>query len=430
MGVYVDNALIPAEVQNGRVTHRSRWSHLLADTPRELHDFATRVLGLQRSYFQDKWPHPYYDLTEGKRAQALARGAQPIDRREAPEVGRWLPPVLVTASRDGIEVADVEAALKPHFDPRRVLVAGGARGGDRIAQSLWQAWGGEIDQHQVSPAAWERSRGVGYERNAKMVTKVRARGGECVAIVARCMEPRCTRQEPHGTHGASHCADLAKQAGIPVDAAFVGGKPSGWQPKAEPEAEAGRHNWRRTEDPDRKQCECEVTAVRARNPGGKGWTVTFHVPGLPPTTEVPPCFGPQHELAPVAGPAAKPTHEPPAGRQSDIQEGPPRPGRPVRIGPVAAAAVPCGECGTEFFRPAGETYEACLSCQTAERLRASGIKPDDPGLTGIKEWNRQVTTRVARQAESEPGRAGGPVSEPEPEPQPGSGFELEPDAGR
>ena len=112
MPVYIDDAQIEAKVRNGPVVHDDRWSHLVATTPRELHDFATRTLGLKRSYFQDHWPFPHYDLTSGKRAQALANGAIPIEYGdpEALNLGRWLPPVLVTSSRDGVEAGDVEAA--------------------------------------------------------------------------------------------------------------------------------------------------------------------------------------------------------------------------------------------------------------------------------------------------------------------------------
>lgn len=217
MAVYVDDALIPADVPNGPRVHRSRWSHLVADTPRELHDFATRILGLRRSWFQDHWPYPHYDLTEGKRRQALASGAGAIEYGgSGAGIGRWLPPVLVTSSRDGLTVADVEAALRPVFDPRRVLISGGARGGDRIAESLWQEWGGEIDRHSVSPQAWDRSRGPGHDRNARMVAKARDCGGECVAAIARCARPECGRAEPHGTHGTVHYAGLAEAAGLPV----------------------------------------------------------------------------------------------------------------------------------------------------------------------------------------------------------------------
>lgn len=78
MTVYVDDATIPATVPNGPVSHTSTWSHLTADTQDELHAFAAR-LGLRRSYFQDKprglW---HYDVTKGKREQALRLGAVPM----------------------------------------------------------------------------------------------------------------------------------------------------------------------------------------------------------------------------------------------------------------------------------------------------------------------------------------------------------------
>ena len=90
MAVYVDDASIAARVANGRVVCDSRWSHLFADTQQELHAFAAK-LGLRRSYFQpgrsrgdgSPSPHWHYDLTAGKRAQAIRFGAQPVTSREA-----------------------------------------------------------------------------------------------------------------------------------------------------------------------------------------------------------------------------------------------------------------------------------------------------------------------------------------------------------
>lgn len=121
---------------------------------------------------------------------------------EAPGRARWLPPVLVTASWDGVAAADVEPALRPRFDPRKVLISGDARGGDHIVESLWQVWGGDVDRHAVSPLAWQRSRGAGYDRKAEIVAKAAARGGECVAIIAR-SSAECGDARPHGTHGAA-----------------------------------------------------------------------------------------------------------------------------------------------------------------------------------------------------------------------------------
>jgi len=95
MTVYVDNAGIPATVPNGRVTHTSRWSHMIADSQDELHEFAAR-LGLRRSYFQpgrprgDGSPSPlwHYDVTAGKRQQAIRLGAVAVSWRELPEIIR------------------------------------------------------------------------------------------------------------------------------------------------------------------------------------------------------------------------------------------------------------------------------------------------------------------------------------------------------
>ncbi len=87
MTVYVDNAGIDATV--GRL--RSRWSHLTADTPDELYEFADR-LGLRREWFQtckrrcspagQSCPHWHFDVTAPKRALAVRLGAQEIGLRE------------------------------------------------------------------------------------------------------------------------------------------------------------------------------------------------------------------------------------------------------------------------------------------------------------------------------------------------------------
>lgn len=51
------------------------WCHLTADTEDELHAFAAK-LGMKRAWFQGPPHHrPHYDLTPGKRLQALGLGA-------------------------------------------------------------------------------------------------------------------------------------------------------------------------------------------------------------------------------------------------------------------------------------------------------------------------------------------------------------------
>ena len=92
--IYVDDIGIPATVPNGRVTHTSRWSHMIADTQEELHEFAVGELRLKRSYFQpgrrrsDGTPSIlwHYDLTENKRAQAIRKGAIAVSWRDIPAI--------------------------------------------------------------------------------------------------------------------------------------------------------------------------------------------------------------------------------------------------------------------------------------------------------------------------------------------------------
>lgn len=100
MTVYVDDYRVLARVGG----LHSRWSHLIADTPEELHEFAGR-LGLRREWFQDpcvngrpkaepgtrpaeNW---HYDVTDRMRTKAIAIGAVPITLRELPQVidARW-----------------------------------------------------------------------------------------------------------------------------------------------------------------------------------------------------------------------------------------------------------------------------------------------------------------------------------------------------
>jgi hypothetical protein len=82
MTVYVDDFRVPARV--GRLT--ARWSHLLVSPDgdlAELHEMARRI-GLKPAWFQDKpWPRAHYDVTDSKRAEAIAAGAVAIGFREA-----------------------------------------------------------------------------------------------------------------------------------------------------------------------------------------------------------------------------------------------------------------------------------------------------------------------------------------------------------
>ncbi|MFS2113403.1 DUF4031 domain-containing protein [Herbaspirillum frisingense] len=72
MTVYVDDEQI---AWRGKL-----WCHMVADTPDELHAFATR-LGLKRSWFQSASVYPHYDVTLSIREKALSMGAHLADRK-------------------------------------------------------------------------------------------------------------------------------------------------------------------------------------------------------------------------------------------------------------------------------------------------------------------------------------------------------------
>lgn len=72
MSVYVDDAFA-----GGGWGKWSGGGHMQADTTEELHAFAV-TLGLRRTWFQSKPgrpEHDHYDLTRGKREQAIRLGA-------------------------------------------------------------------------------------------------------------------------------------------------------------------------------------------------------------------------------------------------------------------------------------------------------------------------------------------------------------------
>lgn len=99
MTVYVDNLGVMATVADpdtGRA-YCSRWSHLFSSEidQAELHEFARRI-GLKRSWFQvgRQLMHPdqhdpvldHYDVTAGKRQEAVAGGAVEVTLSEAGEL--------------------------------------------------------------------------------------------------------------------------------------------------------------------------------------------------------------------------------------------------------------------------------------------------------------------------------------------------------
>ncbi|MFE0647461.1 SLOG family protein [Streptomyces sp. NPDC059534] len=134
--------------------------------------------------------------------------------------------MLVTGSRDWDDVPGIGAALEEALrvaGPRPLLVVHGdcPSGADWHADhyARWLRGKGrkvDVEQHpaQGHPTQdfgpWP---GAGPRRNAFMVSL----GADlCLAFIGPCTSPRCRRTEPHPSHGASGCADLAEAAGIPT----------------------------------------------------------------------------------------------------------------------------------------------------------------------------------------------------------------------
>jgi len=117
--------------------------------------------------------------------------------------------VLVTGSRDWTDFLAIDKALGAEqglaaLDARPlVVVHGGALGADRMAHAWAKKNGVAYERH---PALW-RANGIynpqaGLVRNRAMVNL----GADvCLAFIRS------------GSRGASHCARLAEEAGIPVN---------------------------------------------------------------------------------------------------------------------------------------------------------------------------------------------------------------------
>lgn len=80
MSVYVDPLFDTRGFARAPRCLRPRACHLLADAIEELHEFATGI-GMRRAWFQ-AGPIPHYDLSERRRARAVAAGAIEIQRDE------------------------------------------------------------------------------------------------------------------------------------------------------------------------------------------------------------------------------------------------------------------------------------------------------------------------------------------------------------
>jgi len=109
--------------------------------------------------------------------------------------------LLITGSRDWPDAGVIAGVLAGHYRDGAVLVSGACpRGADALAEEYWGLLGGKVERH---PADWTRyGKRAGLRRNAEMVN---AGATLCVAFIK------------DGSPGASHCAGLARAAGIPME---------------------------------------------------------------------------------------------------------------------------------------------------------------------------------------------------------------------
>lgn len=125
--------------------------------------------------------------------------------------------ILVTGSRtwtdEPLLTRQLGLAVRDAGGAANITIIHGAcpRGADQIADTFAANHGIKVEPH---PANWrEHGWRAGFLRNAEMV----AAGADlCLAFIAPCVLPRCNGRAPHGSHGADHCARLARQARIPV----------------------------------------------------------------------------------------------------------------------------------------------------------------------------------------------------------------------
>lgn len=135
--------------------------------------------------------------------------------------------ILVTGSRDWEDVGVIRRALEeavaivPRYQPITVVHGNCPGGADRHADHIarWMRGKGmaiDVEQHPAKGHPTQdfgRWPGAGPRRNAYMVSL----GADmALAFIGPCNSPRCFRVEPHPSHGATGCARLAEQAGIPT----------------------------------------------------------------------------------------------------------------------------------------------------------------------------------------------------------------------
>lgn len=124
--------------------------------------------------------------------------------------------ILVTGSRDWTDRLTLVTAILREVDDWLntdvALVHGGCPTGADLLTHTWAlASGIPVERY---PAEWFGTwPACGPIRNRFMV----GLGADvCLAFLGPCTSRRCRRTDPHTSHGATGCANLAEAAGIPV----------------------------------------------------------------------------------------------------------------------------------------------------------------------------------------------------------------------
>jgi SLOG family YspA-like protein len=97
-------------------------------------------------------------------------------------------------------------------DGREIVIVHGAcpTGADAIADRIARFHGHTVEDHPAERGG-RRWPSAGPLRNAEMAA---AGADVCLGFVMPCSRPWCAESQPHDSHGASGCLELALGAGI------------------------------------------------------------------------------------------------------------------------------------------------------------------------------------------------------------------------
>ena len=139
--------------------------------------------------------------------------------------------VGVTGSRTFTDEQKIRAVLDAfafgatsgHYETFTVRHGAASDGADEIADRWVRDW--HVPELQVTadrwPAKWSEGRGAGFARNRQMVY-AEPRVDMWLAFLDLCRKPSCPQRLQHTSHGATHCAELARDAGFPMRVFHLG----------------------------------------------------------------------------------------------------------------------------------------------------------------------------------------------------------------